>query len=168
MLSKLFKMFAVVLFATGLTACADDPALVPVDTDDQPTVKDISLMVNRNLTQLMSSLYFSKEISETTKPRLYVGEVTSSVDFTNVKADVVRDQIYKRLDMLDRFILVNDKAKPHDYELTASFIMHPTKVSVNYDYRTLLFEIDFLNVYNKENTVMTEMLRRHRGTGLWE
>lgn len=149
-----------------ISGCAGTPALVPIAEEQQPTVRDISLMVERTLTQFVAPMFAKEDAAK--KPVIYVGEVSSAVDFTNIDVGVVRAQIEKRLGRMDKVIVSTDKEKPYDFELSASFALNAKPVNVTYDYRELVFNLDVLNVSNGKHSVMSEILRLNRGTGAWE
>ena len=164
-MSKLAK-YATMLILVAVVGCAGNPAIVPMDEEQQPSVRDISLMVERTLTQFLAPMFAKEDIGK--KPVIYVGEVSSEVDFTNINTGVVRAQIEKRLERMDRVVVSTDKAKPYDFELTASFALNAKPVNVTYDYRELVFSLDVLSMSNGKRVIMSEILRLNRGTGAWE
>jgi len=164
-MSKLVR-YAAMLMLVAVVGCAGNPAIVPMDEEQQPSVRDISLMVERTLTQFLAPMFTKEDTGK--KPVIYVGEVSSEVDFTNINAGVVRAQIEKRLERMDRVIVSTDKEKPYDFELTASFALNAKPVNVTYDYRELVFSLDVLNMSSGKRVIMSEILRLNRGTGAWE
>ena len=164
-MSKLVK-YAAMLMLVVVVGCAGNPSIVPMDEEQQPTVRDISLMVERTLTQFVAPMFTKEEAAK--KPVIYVGEVSSEVDFANINTGVVRAQIEKRLERMDRVVVSTDKEKPYDFELSASFALNAKPVNVTYDYRELVFSLDVLNVSNGKHALVSEILRLNRGTGAWE
>ena len=164
-MSKLVK-YVTVLMLVVVIGCAGNPAVIPMDEEQQPSVRDISLMVERTLTQFVAPMFTKEDTGS--KPVIYVGEVSSEVDFTNINTGVVRAQIEKRLERMDKVIVSTDKEKPYDFELTASFALNARPVNVTYDYRELVFSLDALNMSNGKHIIMSEILRLNRGTGAWE
>jgi len=164
-MSKLVKYVTMLMLAV-IVGCAGNPAIVPMDEEQQPSVRDISLMVERTLTQFVAPMFTKEDTGK--KPVIYVGEVSSEVDFTNINTGVVRAQIEKRLERMDRVVVSTDKTKPYDFELSASFTLNAKPVNVTYDYRELVFSLDVLNMSSGKRVIMSEILRLNRGTGAWE
>ncbi len=164
-MSKLLKTLSVILLSAIISACNNAP-LLPLDKGDEPTVRDISKMVERTLTQMTSAAIFQDTEH---KASIYVSSVTSFTSIDTISTEAVTKQIKQRISLSPNFILADSRAdKNLNYELAGEFYFITKGISASYDYRELVFKLKLYNLNNQKTTEWTEVLKLNRLEGAWE
>ena len=164
-MSKLFKTLSLIMFCGLMAACTSAPML-PLEKSEEPTVPDISKMVERTLTQMTSATIFQDPEN---KASIYVNTVTSFADISTINPLVVKHQIEQRINLAPNIVLAAaPDAGANKYELSAEFNLVAKNVSAVYDYRELVFKITLLNLSTMKTAEWTEILRLNRLAGAWE